>query len=365
MTTKLTQEIAYKWLQEFFQRTPFVLFGSGLSCAIDGRFGMWALQEHLLDALPEAKLTTEQLAEWNQVAKDLEQGTDLETAMNHVQDSELVNIVCVLTGDFVSTLCHEYAVRIFNREVVWPPIRLFEKLVEGLSETDRTLHVSTTNYDLLAEYSFDLIGLPYITGFTGGICRKLDWARCSHAMTTNECVRRGKSVSSALRFLKHIRFYKVHGSLNTFLVNDEVVENDYWTAGTPPGVERAIIVPGMAKYEKLHELRGSFLHEFDEAQKKHDAFLFMGFGFNDAQLANKTLMSKLKQQKCPALVLTRGITSNIESLARECDNLWVVCKQEGEGNDNARIFNRRYEGWLNVGVPLWDVQTFTQTILGG
>jgi len=324
---------------------------------------MKALQQHLIANIDGSKLSPNQKAEWNQVTKALDFGIDLETAMNHAQEEGLVKLICDLTGNFVTDLCHEYSTRLLTKQVSWPALRLFEKLVGGLPETDRLLHVATTNYDLLAEYAFDLIGLPYTTGFAGGICRKLNWEKCTHSMTAYECIPKGKRVTSQLRMQKHIRLYKVHGSLNTFLINDEVIENDYWTAACPTEATRAIITPGMSKYEKLHDFRSSFLHAYDEALENHDAFLFMGFGFNDNQLTNQALMNKLKRQGCPALVITRSITPNIKALADECENLWVVCKQQN--NENARVFNMIYKDWLLLDQPLWDISVFTQTILGG
>ena len=41
---KLTQEIAYKALQGFFDNKPFIVFGTGTSCTVDYGFGMGALE---------------------------------------------------------------------------------------------------------------------------------------------------------------------------------------------------------------------------------------------------------------------------------------------------------------------------------
>ena len=52
MGENLTVEIAYKALQNFMQQKPFVLLGSGTSCAVDPRFGMTALRDYLVGAIP-------------------------------------------------------------------------------------------------------------------------------------------------------------------------------------------------------------------------------------------------------------------------------------------------------------------------
>ena len=56
----LTKEIAYKALQNFFDQKPFVLFGTGTSCAVDTAFGMGALKEHLEKTISLKDLTGEQ-----------------------------------------------------------------------------------------------------------------------------------------------------------------------------------------------------------------------------------------------------------------------------------------------------------------
>ena len=40
---ELTKESAYQAIAEFFTEKPFVLFGTGTSCALDLNFGMPAL----------------------------------------------------------------------------------------------------------------------------------------------------------------------------------------------------------------------------------------------------------------------------------------------------------------------------------
>ena len=57
---KLTKEIAYKALQDFFTNKPFVLFATGTSCAVDLAFGMAALEDYLKNEIPKCGLTKQQ-----------------------------------------------------------------------------------------------------------------------------------------------------------------------------------------------------------------------------------------------------------------------------------------------------------------
>lgn len=366
MSLVLTQQIAYQALQSFLQQKILVLFGTGTSCAVDTRFGMDALRNNLLLEVPKNSLNATQQKQWDSVVKNLDNGSDLEKAMNDVQDEDLTKIIIESTAKFVGNLDREYGVKIISGEVQWPAWPLFNRLWAGLPETDPVLHVATPNYDLLAEYAFEKAGIPYITGFSGGICRHRDWKQAKRSMTYLENVLYRRGVCPRTKTKKHIRLYKVHGSLNTFRVNNAVVENNSWTYENPGKLERIMITPGTTKYERLHQYRPELLGEHDHAVEQHNAFLFIGFGFNDSQLTNNRIEQKLREQKCPGLIITRDSNPRIESYITECENLWLVCKHQDNGNNGTRIFNSQYKDWLYINdKQLWSTEDFTKEILGG
>ena len=183
MAKELTKEIAYKKFQKYFQDKPFVLFGTGMSCAVDDRFGMTSLKERLLDKLAKEKLNPTQQNEWNNVIRSLNSEENFESAMNRVNDDGLINKIVVITGDFVASLDYEHSQKILNGNKNWPASTLFKKLVDKLPGTDRELHVATPNYDMLAEYAFEKSGIPYINGFYGGVVRHLDWEQSRRSIT--------------------------------------------------------------------------------------------------------------------------------------------------------------------------------------
>lgn len=364
----MTKEIAYKALQDFFSNNsrPFVLFGTGTSCALDVRFGMDMLKECLLVEIPKKELNSDQLVQWDSVVKALACNNNLESAMNCVHDDSLTHFIVQCTGEFVASLDKEYSARVLSGTANWPPIQLFKRLVKGLPETDRALHVATPNYDLLAEYAFEQAAIPYTTGYVGGVCRNLNWNQAEFCWKYYEEIPKGKKVKKSLKSRKHARLYKVHGSLNTFKINNRPVENNSWIYEAPFGIERMMVTPGTSKYEKLHDNRYEQLHEYDKAVINHDAFLFIGFGFNDNQLCTASIKQKLIDQKCQGLIITRDTNDRIAELAGQCDNLWLVCKHGGNGNDGTRIFNARYDDWLYLDdKKLWDTKEFTEEILGG
>lgn len=142
-----------------------------------------------------------------------------------------------------------------------------------------------------------------------------------------------------------------------------MVECDAWIVNKPDGVTRAMITPGTAKYQRLHQDR-SRLAEYDRAVSDHSSFLFLGFGFNDSQLVNNTFRHKLEQNQCPGLVITRDFSPQIGRWLNSCPNMWVVCKQET--SDYTRVFNSKFDDWLLINdKELWRFDRFTLEFLGG
>jgi len=365
MKPALSNEIAYKALQGFFQRKPFVLFGTGTSCAVDLSFGMPALQKHLSDTIAGIKLSPTQKAEWDSVMAALGAGKDFESAMDAVKEQGLLKLVVDLTARFIAVLDKPNSHKIIMGKLQWPAIAMINKLVAGLPETDRTLHVATPNYDLLAEHAFSVAGIPFVTGFWNGICRKLDWQQSEREVTYAEAVVSCRKPRTITKLKKHVRLYKVHGSLNVFLKDGELIENNVWVYDPPPGVDRVMITPGTSKFEQLHKNRYELLWEFDKAIQNHDTFLFLGYGFNDNQITNNSIVRKMKEQGCQGLIITRDLNLRIEKLLSECSDLWVVCKQDGAEKQGARVYNSKYANWLDFDARLWCLEVFSKDILGG
>ncbi len=363
MKPELTKQIAYTALQDFFDQVPFVLFATGTSCAVDLGFGMSSLENFLKDEIPKFELNADQALEWATLVEALIANSDFESAMNAVQDMDLLNKIIEKTAKHVSNADQKNALGILNGDVLWPAINIFKRLVEKLPENNQPLHVATPNYDLLAEYAFTNAEIPYSTGFWGNILRKLDWVQAERQMTYAAEVVSGKKKQRTTRYLKHIRLYKVHGSLNTYQFNNHVVETDIWQE-PPYGANRLMITPGTSKHQKLHDYRDALLGEFDKAIKQSASFLFLGFGFNDTQLVNNAISEKLINQSSPAIIITRSTNARIEELVKSSKNAWLICKNDKD--NSTRIFNSQYENWLKLqDKEIWQFDKFSTEIMGG
>lgn len=366
MTTNLlTEEIALEALRNFFREKPFVFIGTGMSCALDVRFGMNALKDTLVDQVRIRSLTAAQKAEWSRVEKALEKGLDLESALNGVNDQGLLKTIIEITGTFIASIDREHVYRIAGGDIEWPATAFLKRLVDTLPESDRILHCLTPNYDMLLEYACDYANIPYTNGFSGCVQRRIDWDAVGRSLLVPERVYQRGKLKIVYSHRKHVRLYKVHGSLNCFFHRNAVIENNAWMWDPPDFVQRVMITPGIAKYEMLQCYRQELLQCADAAIDKANQFLFIGYGFNDRHL-EEYIKRKLITQRCKGLVITRESNPRIESLLADSQNLWLVCKQDDPKCDGARIFNKQYSDWLNLpDKRLWDIREFTTHIFGG
>lgn len=360
----LTQDLATDAIRDFFRDKPFVFFGTGMSCALDSRFGMAALADHLCTTVAADPQVHEQTQQWQQVLDALHRGEGLEIAMNNVSNAALLGAITTATGRFVASIDRECAVRIAKGEAVWPATRLFKRLVDSLPDSDRILDVLTPNYDMLFEYASDSVGIPYTTGFAGGVERRPDWGAVDCSLRVRERVRAGRKFTTVCKHRKHVRIHKVHGSLNLFFHRNTVVENNAWMWDPPESLPRVMITPGLAKYQTLQTYRQELLQSADTAIEKASSFLFLGYGFNDTHL-EQYIRRKLVSQACKGLIVTRDSNPRIEALLPQAPNLWLVCKLPSSSEHGTRIYNGRYPQALHLPtVRLWDVADFTTQLLG-
>jgi len=359
----LTEELAITAIRDFFREPPFLFLGTGMSCAVDIRFGMGALRDVLIDEIPNLLTNDEAKQQWENVQQALKTEADLESALDSVTDLPLLQAIISVTGKFISGIDHEYAIKIAQDSTHWPAIHFIKRLVDKLPEGDRVLHVLTPNYDMLVEYASDSVGIKYANGFFGGIEKTINWNAVNQALLVSEPQVRYGRFRPIYKPEKHIRLYKVHGSLNYFFHHNRVVENDAWMWNPPDFAQRVIITPGLSKYETLQCYRQELLKSADDAIEKASHFLFIGYGFNDNHL-EEYVRRKLIKQSCNGLIITRDSNPRIESILKQSPNLWLVCKRHME--DGTRIFNCQYEGWLQLpSQNLWDIAEFHKRIFGG
>ena len=359
----MTTDIAVDAMRDFLRDKPFVFFGTGMSCALDTGFGMKTLKEKLLQEVIPDPQESEQIRQWEMVNESLQNGEGLEIALDNAIDSALIKKIVSATGRIISSIDREYALQIANHEVTWPATRFFKRLVDTLPEGDPVLHVLTPNYDTLFEHACDSVGIPYTSGFFGGLERQIDWRAINQSLMYAQRTHQKGRLKDVYKSRKHIRLYKVHGSLNLFFHQNTVVENNAWMWNAPDFSNRVMVTPGLSKHEMLQNYRQELLKPADEAIDKANRFLFLGYGFNDSHLETY-IKQKLITQSCKGLIVTMDANSHMESLLDQAENLWLVCRANQDTVGGTRIFNRQYgESLVLPEKKLWDIETFTTEIL--
>jgi len=316
----LTEDKAIMSIRSFFREIPFVFIGTGMSCAVDNRFGMEALRNALQENKSLSDNSKNWVKEWQHVLDALANGVDLENALNYVSDQNLLKEIISTTGKFVSEIDREYAHRIAKDEVGWPAMGIIKKMYDTLPDSEPLLHILTPNYDMLIEYACEQMGITYSNGFWGGISKSLDWNVVSLALLEEKMNVRGKSAKTVFYRKKHCLLYKVHGSLNYFFYRNAIVENNAWAWFPPEFVDRVLITPGLTKYQSLQQYRQELMQKPDNAIEKAARFLFLGYGFNDSHL-EVYINRKLANQSCHGLIITRDSNPRIENIVKISSNL--------------------------------------------
>jgi hypothetical protein len=107
----------------------------------------------------------------------------------------------MLNEDNVISKQDEHVVNIYKQ--------FYRKLLSRNSTLPR-LSIFTTNYDLYSEKAMDLLGIHYVNGFTGGICKFFNPTIFNYALAEKMDLSQSKwSVIDNFFYL-----YKIHGSVN-------------------------------------------------------------------------------------------------------------------------------------------------------
>ena len=361
----ITKDVAWakKQLRDFFKVTPHVILGTGTSCAVDVGFGMGALKDVLFAKIKGESLDKKSARQWAKVEKALKDGADVEHSLDFATTDKLRELILKETGASVALLDQKFASSICKREREWSAMTIINKIVSGLSISDHNaLNVITTNYDLLFEYACFAYGVKCVDGFSGSVVKSEDWAASLQTVCHKANVVRNRRKSAKNEFLRHVRLYKVHGSLNRFFINNEVVEVDMWIGNAPNDVERVIIAPGSSKYEKIQMYRRELQAKADESVEVANGFLFLGYGMNDAHI-EKYIVQKIRKERKQAIFVTRDLNDRIEDFAKQNDGVWIVCGLE-DPNTGTRIYNNQLGGWLPItGKKLWEFSQFAKEIM--
>ncbi|HLP48142.1 MAG TPA: SIR2 family protein [Candidatus Deferrimicrobium sp.] len=362
---ELTSALAFDALQKIFNSKKFLLIiGTGASCALDHRFGMPALAKELKDKVPgEISTKTPAMVQWKEVEQKLDNGKDLETSLNGINDEKLLAAIIQVTGNFIAKLDKENKIKIASGEKEPPLEKLIRARLEGLPPNDPTMDIITPNYDLLIEHTCDKLKIPYCTGFKGGIRRHYDWERAEEELAYIKSHNKGKKKAETKHLRKHVRLHKVHGSINRFGEGIHGVEDNSLVYELSSCIGRGIITPGDTKNEKIATDFREFFSHADESIARAEAYIFVGYGFNDVPIETK-IKNELEKKDKHVVVITKEFLKKSEDWLNK-KNLWAVYQDKAD-ESNSIIKNEQYNNPLIIKKSsIWRIDEFAKEVLLG
>jgi hypothetical protein len=308
-------EIARRRLQDHFSDALVTIVGSGHSADL-GIPNMRALADELTREMPSRVGAA--ATEWNAVAAELASGAGLEAALDRLKDdSELIPEVVAVTAAFIGAAEKPVLGEILGGTRRFALAELLRHVVfAGDSQ------IITTNYDRIVELAVELAGYSLDCSFLGAHACSFD-PDASRESMRSEIVKRGSK--AWLRYRRHVRLWKPHGSLDWYLRDGEPFRTPY-----PVGLSPLMITPGASKYLRGYDR--PFDRHREEANHAIDAaarFLTIGYGFNDPHL--QTHVALRIRSGAPTLMLMRTLTDAARELVANGSGVIALERRAGGG----------------------------------
>jgi len=323
-----------KKIQKYLDKIPLIILGSGATIP----YGLPSMQD--LSNFIVSNIYSED-KEWLSFKAKLQEGIDLETALNQVNLSEeLIKHIIFNTWKLINDKDKKYFKQILKDT---NGIQLL--LNRLLQSHPKEVIVVTTNYDRVVEYCADKIDAFIITGFWGKYIG--EFKSPYNPFKSNE---------------KTIELIKVHGSIDWFM-NEEnipIVLNSHLNE-IPKGWIPLIVTPGYYKYQETHkDPYRTLISRSDEQIKKASCYLCIGYGFNDDHIQPK-LLQEIKNGK-PIVVLTKTLSMNGKIVIKENAKKFIVL-EKGPDLSKSKISSREL-GNDEIEENIWELTNFVKVWLG-
>ena len=333
-----------KIAQSCYQGCPTIVLGSGATMPY-GLPSMTALSVYLRDNLTTSGIPEDDA--WTLVRTALGNGDHLEAALEgKIIPPSLLSKIVRLTWQCVN---EKDLLLLETAAANGTDFVLGHLLYAMLNSTQNVAHIVTTNYDRVAEYACNSMGLLYQTGFAPGYVQK--WESADRVKLFH-----GQKPSSV------VKIWKIHGSLDWFRTADDR------TVGLPvfellsENYTPLIVTPGLNKYEKTYEdpFRTT-INGADAALKGASAFLCIGFGFRDQHIHPK-IIERSREGNVPTVVLARTLTEEAKDFLRnKAGKNYMGIEKFGE---ISKIYTANHPDGISLEVAdLWSLSGFNELVL--
>jgi hypothetical protein len=358
--------------REIFEKSrPTLLLGSGssistgISLNLRPNFpSMNDLTKRFCDSIETDGFSTDEIIVYNMLQKEYDGICKKEGQFNlesfladHPlrRDSKFIQQILEHTAEAFKEP-HKALTKILEQEPshLYPVRKMLESLIKSLPAAYPELHVITPNYDLLVEYSADLIRTPCLTGFCGGIIRHWNPEIGFNQPSIN---RNGKPY-----LMRRLRLIKPHGSFAWYQskTDPEVIIENFALRELNGEWQRHMIVPGPTKYEgALKNVCRDHMRYMDQAFVKARSLLVIGYGFNDSHLEEG--LKRGLSRGIPTIYVTKELSDTaIESFVVPYHNVTCITS---DGLDGSLV----YCGDTQIDCPgenLWMLDRFVKEFIG-
>ncbi|EES73128.1 hypothetical protein POTG_02228 [Paenibacillus sp. oral taxon 786 str. D14] len=306
-----------QYIEDAIKLNPVFIVGSGLSAGA-GISTMGQLATYLIQNVRTEEFSDQERHEWEQIkAKLITEKKGLEEALQDSGEAiskSLLREIIQQTWSCISSDEQKLLLDISNNLDPTGFVRYFKKFKNSNTEI---IHIITTNYDHLIEWSASSCGWRVWDGFDEGtIGSPLPLTELNRRMKTISFVGR-KPVTLTHH---HLRIYKPHGSLSWFRLPDgqlrkvQGVGNYLIPMLGKVHIVPTIVTPGIGKYLETHqEPYNMVLSEMKHVLDNSKALIFLGFGFNDLHIQG-SFDSILRNDSIPKIILAMELSANAKKL---------------------------------------------------
>lgn len=191
------------------------------------------------------------------------------------------------------------------------------KIVQA--SNNNPINIFTTNYDQYNEKALDSLGFYYNNGFSGSFLRRFNPNSYNYMFVENMNLQ--KDVWGKLSY--YFNLYKIHGSINWVLEDEEVIEKPVELCDT----ERIMIYPTPQKDRStLMTPYSDLMRNMQQILSKNNSVLItLGYSFSDDHI-NRIILNSLSNPSFKLIVL--GKSENIDRLIRLNDKRIMIINSE-------------------------------------
>ncbi|MCC8173158.1 MAG: SIR2 family protein [Odoribacter sp.] len=295
---------------------------------------MFTLGEYLKQNIKLAG--KEEIEQFEKFKSNLDTTNDLEAALSNLTLNEnVLNAIIEYTWKCINKADLKAYEDLLLQGGQFP---LSELIAHLISTTKKQISIVTTNYDRLVEYASSFANALICNGYAQNY-----FGRFSIETETN----------NGSGYAGRVKVWKVHGSLDWFRTMDGLSVQLPLRNVIPSGYIPSIVTPGLSKYAETHKVPyRTILNKSDSEIKKSNAYLCIGYGFNDEHV-QPLLIDGIKAGK-PIIVLAKKITDKAKQaiIDNGCQHYILF---EAHEDDSTQVYSSEFGDQVIEKLSLWDI----------